>query len=440
MSMMLDRVPPQNIEAEQSVLGAMLLDREAVIKASEILVPEDFYRQAHQAIYQVILHLVDRSEAVDTITVSEQLRQEKLLEEIGGITYLTTLSNAVPTSANVEHYARIVEEKSLLRRMIEVATEIARRVYEESDEVDVLLDQAEQLMFNITQRRRIRSYASMRDILMETYEYIEFLHSHKGEVIGVPSGYRDLDQLTSGFHPSEFIVLAARPSQGKSTILLNMATFAAIQHKIPTAIFSLEMSRVQLAQRMLCAEARVNSHRLRTGYLGDDDWPRLSTALGRLSEAPIWIDDTPNMAIMELRARARRLKAENDIGFVIIDYLQLMHMKGQVENRQQEIASISRALKALARELECPIVVASQLSRAVEQRQDRRPQLSDLRESGAIEQDADVVMFIHQNPDNEENVIDLVLAKQRNGPTGTVQLVFLKEYGKFVGLDRKFTA
>jgi len=428
--MMLDRVPPQNIEAEQSVLGSMLLDYDAVLKATDLLEPGDFYRQAHQAVYQAILNLVDRS----------QLRQEKLLEEVGGVTYLTTLSNAVPTAANVEHYARIVKDKSVLRSMIQVSTEVARRAYDESDEVDVLLDQAEQMMFSITQRRNLRSYASMKDVLIETYEHIEHLHMNKGGVVGVPSGLNDLDELTSGFQKSEFIVLAARPSQGKSTLLLNMAAHAAIQHRIPTAIFSLEMSRVQMAQRMLCAEARVNSHRLRTGYLGDDDWPKLSTALGRLSEAPVWIDDTPNISIMELRAHARRMKAENDIGLVIVDYLQLMHMKGHAENRQQEIATISRSLKALARELECPIVVASQLNRSVEQRQDRRPQLSDLRESGAIEQDADVVMFIHVNPENEENVVDLILAKQRNGPTGKIQLAFLKEYGKFVSLERRYAS
>lgn len=440
MGMLLDKVPPQNIEAEQSVLGSMLLDRDAVIKASEILQPEDFYRQAHQAIYRAILALMDRSEAVDIITVSEELRQQKLLAEVGGVTYLTTLANAVPTAANVEHYARIVEEKAVLRRMINVATEVVRRAYAEEEEVETLLDHAQQQMFDLTQRRRRRTYASMRDILLETYEYIESLHRNKGEIIGVPSGFKDLDQLTSGFHPSEFIVLAARPSQGKSTILLNMAAHAAIYHRIPTAIFSLEMSRIQIAQRLLCAEARINSHRLRTGYLGDEDWPKLSTALGRLSEAPLWIDDTPNIAVMELRARARRLKAEHNIGLLLIDYLQLMHMKGQAENRQQEIAAISRSLKALAREIDCPVIAASQLSRAVEQRQDRRPQLSDLRESGAIEQDADVVLFIHHNPENAENVVDLILAKQRNGPTGTVQLVFLKEYGRFVNLEGKYVA
>jgi len=440
VGMLLDKVPPQNIEAEQSVLGSMLLDRDAVIKASEILQPEDFYRQAHQAIYRAILALMDRSEAVDIITVSEELRQQKLLAEVGGVTYLTTLANAVPTAANVEHYARIVEEKAVLRRMINVATEVVRRAYAEEEEVETLLDHAQQQMFDLTQRRRRRTYASMRDILLETYEYIESLHRNKGEIIGVPSGFKDLDQLTSGFHPSEFIVLAARPSQGKSTILLNMAAHAAIYHRIPTAIFSLEMSRIQIAQRLLCAEARINSHRLRTGYLGDEDWPKLSTALGRLSEAPLWIDDTPNIAVMELRARARRLKAEHNIGLLLIDYLQLMHMKGQAENRQQEIAAISRSLKALAREIDCPVIAASQLSRAVEQRQDRRPQLSDLRESGAIEQDADVVLFIHHNPENAENVVDLILAKQRNGPTGTVQLVFLKEYGRFVNLEGKYVA
>ncbi len=432
MSEALERVPPQNLDAEQSVLGSMFLDSDAIIKVGEVLDAEDFYRDAHQKIFQAILHLTDRSEAVDLITVGEELRQKGCLDGVGGVSYLTSLANSVPTAANAEYYARIVSEKAVLRQLLSSATQIIRKVYEGGDEMEVILDTAERLIFEIGQRRKTQPFVRLRDVLGPTFEQVEYLYTNKGHVTGVISGYRGLDERTSGFHPSELIILAARPSMGKTTLSLNIAANAALKTGTPVAIFSLEMAREQLAMRLLCAEAGLNSHRLRTGNLRDQDWPRLSRALGRLSEAPIFIDDTASLSVMEVRARARRLKAEHDIGLLVIDYLQLMHTKGRSENRQQEISEISRSLKALARELKIPIIACSQLSRAVEQRENRRPQLSDLRESGAIEQDADVVAFIHRDPKAEnENLVELVLAKQRNGPTGSIPLVFRMDVGQF---------
>ncbi|MBX6377733.1 MAG: replicative DNA helicase [Clostridia bacterium] len=432
-----ERLPPQSIEAEQSVLGAMLIERDAILRAADVLTGEDFYREAHRWVFEAILALFDRSEPVDMVTVAEELRQRGRLDAVGGVEYIEHLAHVVPTAANVEYYARIVEEKALLRQLIGVGTEIVRRAYEGQEDAASLMDAAENLVFSLGLKRRNRPYAALKDVLIDAFEHIEHLYMNRGSVLGVPTGFTEFDQLTSGLHPSELVILAARPSQGKTALCLNVARHAAIQKRIPTAIFSLEMSREQLAQRLLCAEAKVDGHRLRTGHLTEDDWRPLSRALGRLSEAPIFIDDTPNISLMELRAKARRLKAEHDVGLVIVDYLQLMHLRGRSESRQQEISEISRSLKALARELQVPILALSQLSRAVEMRQDRKPQLSDLRESGAIEQDADVVIFIYQRPEREnENVVDLILAKQRNGPTGTVQLYFHKQYGRFDDLER----
>ncbi|HEY8450532.1 MAG TPA: replicative DNA helicase [Bacillota bacterium] len=435
MTTAFDRVPPQNIEAEQSVLGAMLLDREAAHKVLERLEPDDFYREAHRTIYRAMAELIDQGEAVDTITLTERLRSRKELDQVGGIAYVTALANAVPTAANVEYYARIVEEKSLLRRLITAATDIAREAFEGEENVGTLIDRAEQRIFQIAQGRHTRSHASLRDVLVQTFEQLERLSARKGEVIGVPTGFKKLDEMTTGLHPSELIILAARPSMGKTTLSLNISLHAAKQG-IPVAFFSLEMAREQLALRLLAAEASVNMQRLRTGYVGEEDWSRLTRAASRLTEAPFFIDDTPNISIMELRARARRLKAEHDIGFIVIDYLQLMHTRGRFENRQQEISEISRSLKALARELQVPVLALSQLSRAVEQRQDRKPQLSDLRESGAIEQDADVVLFLWDNPELKETLlVEAIIAKQRNGPTGSIQLVFNRDFGRFASPD-----
>ncbi len=437
----LERVPPQNLEAEQAVLGSMLIEREALIKAADILHQEDFYREANREVFQAVVNLHEHGEAVDLVTVTDELRKRGLLENIGGVAYLTALANAVPTAANAEYYARIVEEKALLRELITVATDIVAKGYQGAEEVAVLIDDSERRIFEIAQRRSTEGYAAIRGVLLDAFERIEFLYSNKEGVTGVPTGFKGLDALTSGLQPSDLIVIAARPSMGKTTLLLNMARNAALSKSVPVAIFSLEMSKEQLAQRLLCAEAGVDGQRLRTGHLMDADWPRLSHALGRLSDAPVFIDDTPSISVMELRAKARRIKAEHDLGLIVVDYIQLMRTRGRVENRQQEISEISRSLKALARELKVPVIIGSQLSRAVEQRDDKKPMLSDLRESGAIEQDADLVAFIfreeYYKPDTEKkNVAEIIVAKQRNGPTGSVELVFMKEIGRFADPEK----
>jgi len=441
MSVLLEKIPPQNLEAEQSVLGSMLIEKEAILRAMEILRPEDFYRDAHRGIFETIISMYDRGEAIDLVTVSENLRQRGILEDIGGLAYLTMLANAVPTAANVEHYAKIVEEKSLLRQLINAATRIAARGYEGTEDVNELLDWAEQSIFNLSQRHNQGGFAALKDVLMEAFEHIEQLYAKKGGVTGVPTGYTQFDEMTSGLQPSDLIIIAARPSQGKTTLAMNMARNAAVNYKVPVAVFSLEMSKEQLAVRLLCSEAGVDMQRLRTGYLRESDWKPLSVALGRLGDSQIFIDDTPGCGIMELRARARRLKAEHNIGLIVVDYLQLVQTRGKFENRQQEISEISRSLKSLARELNVPVIACSQLSRAVEQREKKRPQLSDIRESGAIEQDADLVCFIHSDPESEEkNVVELIIAKQRNGPTGSIELYFRREVGRFENIDRRHAA
>jgi len=432
MSQPVDRVPPQNEDAEKSVLGSMLLDREAIVVAADILQGEDFYREAHTQIFEAILTLYDRGEAVDLVTVTDMLEREGVLDKVGGASEISALANAVPSAANIEHYARIVEQKSTLRRLLRASSRITQMVYRAGDDSQEILDRAEQLIFEIAQSKMGREYATLKEVLKDAFEEIETLYHNKGSVVGVPTGFAELDEMTSGLHKSEMIIIAARPSVGKTTLALNIAANAAVDHDVPVAVFSLEMARHQLAQRLLSSEAGIDGHRLRTGYLRDEDWPKLSRALGRLSEVEIYVDDTPNLGAMELRGRARRLKSERDIGMVIIDYLQLMHGADE-ENRQQEISTISRSLKQLARELECPVVALSQLSRAVEQRSNHKPQLSDLRESGAIEQDADLVAFLWNNPERDnENVLDIIVAKQRNGPTGIIQLLFLQKYSRFV--------
>ncbi len=432
MSQPVDRVPPQNEDAEQSVLGSMLLDREAIVVAADILQGEDFYRESHEQIFEAILALYDRGEAVDLVTVTDKLEREGALDKVGGASEISSLANAVPSAANIEHYAHIVEQKSILRRLLRACSRITQMVYRAGDESEEILDRAEQMIFEIAQSRMGRDYATLKEVLKDAFEEIETLYHNKGSVVGVPTGFAKLDEMTSGLHKSEMIIIAARPSVGKTTLALNIAANAAVDHDVPVAVFSLEMARYQLAQRLLSSEAGIDGHRLRTGYLRDEDWPKLSRALGRLSEVEIYVDDTPNLSAMELRGRARRLKSERDIGMVIIDYLQLMHGADE-ENRQQEISTISRSLKQLARELQCPVVALSQLSRAVEQRSNHKPQLSDLRESGAIEQDADLVAFLWDNPERDnENVLDIIVAKQRNGPTGIIQLLFLQKYSRFV--------
>lgn len=435
------KVPPYNLEAEQSVLGSMLLSQDAVIVATEQLQPEDFYMESHRRIFDVISRLYENREPIDLITVTEALRSNKILEQVGGAVYLTTLTETVPTASNIAYYCRIVEEKAILRRLIRTTSGILSMAYDPEYQVEELLDEAERKIFEIAQKRKVENFYHIKDILFDTFERIEQLYNTKGGITGVPTGFPDLDEKTSGFQPSDLILIAARPSMGKTAFALNIAQNAAIRYKVPVAIFSLEMSKEQLVQRMLCAESNVDSHKLRTGRLDEEDWPKLARAMGPLSEAPIYIDDTPGISSLELRAKARRLKAEKGLGLIIIDYLQLMSGRGNSENRQQEISEISRSLKALARELNVPVVALSQLSRAPEMRSDHRPILSDLRESGSQEQDSDVVAFLYRddyyNPDTDKkNIAEVIIAKQRNGPTGTVELVWLPRFTKFASLEK----
>ncbi|MDI3538426.1 MAG: replicative helicase [Bacillota bacterium] len=440
MAANVERVPPYSLEAEQSVLGAMLLDAEAVYTAAEILRPEDFYQENHQHIFRIMTELSSRGVSCDLVTVSEALRQEGRLEAVGGIAYLSDLAASVPSTANAEHYARIVAEKSLLRQLIRAANKIIEESYSAAEEAAAILDDAERAILNVAQRRSGQELVHVREALVEAYDRIEYLAQNQGVVPGLSTGFRDLDRLTSGLQPADFIVVAARPSMGKTSFCLNIAQHVAAVEKRPVALFSLEMSREQLVQRLLAAEARIPGQKLRTGALDEEDWPRLVAAMGRLAELPIFIDDSPAMTVMEIRAKARRLVAEQGPGLIIIDYLQLIQGTGRSENRQQEISEISRSLKALAREVKSPVVALSQLSRAVEQRQDKRPVLSDLRESGAIEQDADLVAFIYRdeyyNPDTEKKgIAEVIISKQRNGPTGVVQLAFLKDFTLFHNLS-----
>ncbi|WP_168123300.1 replicative DNA helicase [Paenibacillus sp. HB172176] len=437
-----DRVPPQNMEAEQAVIGAVLLQPEALITAMERIRVEDFYGSAHQQIYEAMIELGEDSKPIDLVTLSTHLMDKGLLEDIGGVTYLSKLANSVPTAANVDYYAQIVEEKSMLRRLIRTATNIVTDGYANSDEVAVLLSDAEKKILEISNRRSSSGFISIRDVLMEVFEKVEFLYNNKGGTSGIPSGFVDLDRMTAGFQRSDLIIVAARPSVGKTAFALNIAQNVGVRAKETVAIFSLEMSAAQLVQRMICAEANVDATRMRTGSLEGDDWEKLTMAIGSLSEAQIFIDDTPGVTVADIRSKCRRLKKENGLGMILIDYLQLISGKGKAgENRQQEVSEISRTLKQIARELEVPVIALSQLSRGVEQRQDKRPMMSDLRESGSIEQDADIVSFLYRDDyydkeSEKKNIIEIIIAKQRNGPVGTVELVFLKNYNKFVSLDR----
>ena len=439
-----DRIPPQNIEAEQAVLGAIFLEPASLTVTSEVLIPEDFYRSAHQKIFNVMLKLNDEGKAVDLITVTEDLAATKSLEEVGGVTYLSELAGSVPTAANVEYYARIVEEKSLLRRLIRTATNIAQEGYSREDEVDELLGEAEKNIMAVAQRKNSGSFENIKDVLVRTYDNIEVLANRKGDVTGIPTGFAELDRMTAGFQRNDLIIVAARPSVGKTAFALNIAQNVATKTDENVAIFSLEMGAEQLVMRMLCAEGNINAQNLRTGALTDEDWRKLTMAMGSLSNAGIYIDDTPGVRIGEIRAKSRRLKQEHGLGMIMIDYLQLIQGNGRSgENRQQEVSEISRSLKALARELQVPVIALSQLSRGVEQRQDKRPMMSDIRESGSIEQDADIVAFLYRDDyyDKEsenKNIIEIIIAKQRNGPVGTVSLAFVKEYNKFVNLERRF--
>ncbi|WP_226618920.1 replicative DNA helicase [Cytobacillus firmus] len=439
-----DRLPPQNIEAEQAVLGAIFLEPSSLTQASEILIPEDFYRAAHQKIFNVMLKLSDQGKAVDLVTVTEDLSAAKLLEDTGGVSYLSELAGSVPTAANIEYYAKIVEEKSLLRRLIRTATGIAQDGYTREDEVEVLLGEAEKNIMEVAQRKNAGAFHNIKDVLVRTYDNIEEMHNRKGDITGIATGFTELDRMTAGFQRNDLIIVGARPSVGKTAFALNIAQNVATKTGENVAIFSLEMGAEQLVMRILCAEGNIDAQRLRTGSLTDEDWGKLTMAMGSLSNAGIFIDDTPGVRIQDIRSKCRRLKQEHGLGMILIDYLQLILGSGRSgENRQQEVSEISRSLKQLARELQVPVIALSQLSRGVEQRQDKRPMMSDIRESGSIEQDADIVAFLYRDDyydkeSEDKNIIEIIIAKQRNGPVGTVQLAFVKEYNKFVNLEKRF--
>jgi len=435
------KLPPQNIEAEQSILGGILIENEALNRVLETLEEKDFYREAHQKIFKCMIGLSEKNEPLDLITLTNALKKRKELEEVGGASYLASIVDSVPTAANIFYYAKIVKEKAILRKLISTATEIITQSYQERKDLDDFLDEAEQAIFRISEHQVKPAFYPVKDVVKESFKLIEKLYEKKELITGVPSGFKDLDKKTAGFQPADLIIVAGRPSMGKTAFCLNIAQYAAITTRVPTAIFSLEMSKEQLAIRMLCSESRVDSARLRSGFLGESDWPKLTMAAGVLSDAPIFIDDAAAISVLELRAKARRLKAERGLGLVVVDYLQLMRGRSGVERREQEISEISRSLKALAKELNIPVIAISQLSRKAEDRPGRRPQLSDLRESGAIEQDADVILFIYRdevyNPDSDhKGVSEVIIGKQRNGPTGKVDLSFVSEYTTFKDLFR----
>lgn len=433
------RIPPQNVEAEKCVLGSMLIDEEAIGLALEILDESWFYDETHQKIYKTILDLYNDRKKIDLITLSDKLKNDGMLEAIGGITYLSMIIDTVPSSANVEHYANIVKEKGILRRLIKNSTYIIAESYESKGNVENVVDNAERLIFEIADLKHRQQSYHIKDLVRESIDTIDKLYQRKEHITGLATGFEKFDNMTSGLQKSDLIIVAGRPSMGKSALAVSIGENAAVDRKAGVAIFSLEMSKEQLVQRMLCSQARVDAHKLRSGFLSPSDWPKLTAAAGKLSEAKIFIDDTPAISVVELRAKARRLKANHDINLIILDYLQLMRSTTKSDSRQQEISEISRSLKALAREIGVPVIALSQLSRAVESRQDHRPQLSDLRESGAIEQDADLVILLmreeYYSPTEEnKGVADVIIAKQRNGPVGTVKLAFIKEYMRFENL------
>ena len=442
--MELGKVPPHDIEAEQAVIGSMLTDSDAVTSAIEVLKSEDFYREDNKEIYEAILNLYNRSEPIDIITVKAELESMGKFEQVGGLEYLAELPDKVPTTANAMKYIKIVEEKSTLRRLIKTANEIIELGYSPTEEVDDIMEGAEKKIFNIMQEKNQKGYSPLKDVLVESFTNLEELYNRKQHITGVPSGFIELDYRTAGFHGSDLVLIAARPAMGKTAFALNIATYAAVKANIPVAVFSLEMSKEQLVNRILCSEAMVDSNKVRTGKLEEDDWTKLAEAIGPLSEAEMYIDDTPGINIMEIRAKCRKLKLEKNIGLVVIDYLQLIQgTNKRGGSREQEISEISRSLKILAKELNIPVIALSQLSRAAEQRPDHRPMLSDLRESGAIEQDADIVMFLYRddyyNEDSEKkNIAEVIIAKHRGGSTGTVELLWLGNYTKFVNIEKRF--
>ncbi len=440
------RVPPQAVDVEMAVLGAMLIEKEAIAKAVEVLDESAFYKPAHQQIFSAMVGLFERSEPVDLITLVEELRRRGQLEKTGGEYYLTELTTKVTSAANIEFHAHIVLEKALMRQLISSSSQVINRAYSETEDALDLLDEAEQQVFQISEQRMKKTFVSMNTAVHSTMELLESIHGKHSGITGVPGGFTELDNLTGGFQKSDMIIVAGRPSQGKTAFVLSLARNASVVHNIPIGFFSLEMSTQQLVMRLICAEARVDAHSVRTGRLPEDEWRKLSTSVGRLYKAKIFIDDTPALGILEVRAKARRLKAEHNVGMIVIDYLQLMQGPKNAQSREQEISTISRSLKALAKELGIPVIALSQLNRAVEARGDKRPLLADLRESGAIEQDADVVIFVHRpemygiEKDEDGNstagMAELIIGKQRNGPTGSVRLAFIKNYARFENLTR----
>ena len=440
----LHRIPPQNLEAEQSVLGGILLDNQGLNPVLEVITSRDFYSEAHRRIFEAMINLSDRGEPVDLITLSSILKDRTQLDKAGGAAYLAGLVDNVPSAANIAHYAKIVKEKAILRGLINTATEILGKTYAPGADVDTVLDEAEQAIFEISEKKIRPAFFPIKDIVKDSFRTIEDLYARKELITGVPTGFEKVDDLTSGLQDSDLIIIAGRPSMGKTAFALNIAEFVGIHRGLPVCLFSLEMAKEQIAMRMLAATAKVDSQRIRKGFLGETDWPKLTTAAGILSEAPIFIDDTAAITVLEMKAKARRLKAEHGLGLVIIDYLQLMRSGTAKDSREQEISEISRSLKALAKELSVPVIALSQLNRKVEDRTNRRPQMADLRESGAIEQDADVIAFIYRDEvynkaeDNpEKGMAEVIIAKQRNGPIGTVKLAFLEKFTSFENLARR---
>ena len=443
------KIPPQNIEMEQSLLGSLLIDKDAIIKVADIITADDFYKDTHRFIFEAIKELYEKREPIDLLSLGSRLEEKKWLETVGGRGYLTSLANTVPTSSHVTHYAKVVQNKATLRRLIKSASEITELGYQESQEIDQLLDKAEQSLFAVSQKYLKRTFIPITDVLTEAFDRIDELHRQSGKLRGVPTYFNDLDNILAGLQKSDLIILAARPSVGKTTLALDIARRVAVKGKEPVGIFSLEMSKEQLVDRLLCAEAGVDLWKMRTGRLTDqgenDDFSRINHAMGVLSEAKIYIDDSANANIMEIRTKARRLQSEHGLGLVVLDYLQLMEGRGRSENRVQEVSEISRNLKAIARELNVPVLALSQLSRGVEQRDTHIPRLADLRESGSIEQDADVVLFIYREavyqkdlPPDKEHLADIIIAKHRNGPTGKIKLFFDEHHVTFKSVEQKF--
>ena len=440
----LGKIPPHDIEAEQAILGSMLTDKDAVVSALEVLKEDSFYREDNKAVFAAIQQLYNKNEPIDIITVKAELIEQGNFERVGGIEYLAGLPERVPTTANVEKYIKIVEEKAMLRSLIQMANEFIALGYDESEEADSILSAAEKAVYDLSQKKNTKGYAALKDILVENFNKLEELYNQKGNVTGIPTGFIDFDKKTAGLHNSDLIILAARPAMGKSAFAVNIATNVAVRSKVPVVIFSLEMSKEQVVNRILCSEAMVDSNKVRTGKLDDSDWVKLATTVGTISEAPMYIDDSSDINIMQIRTKCRKLKAEKNIGLIVIDYLQLIQGTGKKNaTRENEISEISRSLKILAKEIDVPVIALSQLSRGTEKRENKVPMLSDLRESGSIEQDADIVMFIHREgyykPESEDrNLAQVILAKHRAGSIGEVNLTWMGDYTKFVNAELRY--